>query len=73
MEAPGLKLKDEAFGFNPPLVGAGDGCCCEGSKSSLSSQLIVSSSTQSLVEMVLPLWWRCRAVTSILFGTRISQ
>ena len=54
MEAPGLKLKEEAFGFNPPLVAAGDGCC-EGSNSSLSSQLIVSSSTQSLVRMVLPL------------------
>ena len=59
MEAPGLKLKDDAFGFNPPLAGAGDGCC-EGSNSSLSSQLIVSSSTQSLVKMVLPLCWNAK-------------
>lgn len=42
VEAPGLKLKVEAFGFRPPLLGAGPGCS-EGNSSSLSSQLIVSS------------------------------
>lgn len=41
VDAPGLKLKEEALGFSPPLVGAGDGCSV-GSNSSLSSQLIVS-------------------------------
>ena len=40
VEAPGLKLKVEAFGFKPPFLGAGAGCS-DGSSSSLSSQLIV--------------------------------
>ena len=47
VEAPGLKLNVEAFGFKPPLLGAGAGCS-EGSSSSLSSQLIVISAQVTL-------------------------
>ena len=48
VDAPGLKLKEEALGFKPPLVGAGAGRS-EGSNSSLSSQLIVSTTQASVL------------------------